>query len=96
MFRLGFISRRVSRPNLSMILITIIRKWKWIKQSGPGNPREGSSTDQRRTSRISLEIGSAEAFVPAHPIFARMGFEPSPPPGDYWDDPIARHDDGGL
>lgn len=43
---------------------------------------------QRRAyRRLSLETGSMEAFAPARALYARYGFRPCGPFGDYADDP---------
>jgi len=42
---------------------------------------------QRGYHRLSLETGSMKAFAPAHALYARFGFEPCGPFGDYVDDP---------
>ncbi|MHC4909245.1 MAG: GNAT family N-acetyltransferase [Planctomycetota bacterium] len=42
---------------------------------------------QRGYGRVSLETGSQEAFAPARALYARFGFEPCGPFGDYVDDP---------
>ncbi len=41
----------------------------------------------RGYQRLSLETGSQEAFAPARTLYARFGFEPCGPFGDYVDDP---------
>ncbi|MEV5886566.1 GNAT family N-acetyltransferase [Streptomyces sp. NPDC052020] len=38
-------------------------------------------------SRLSLETGSADFFAPARALYAKFGFEPCPPFGDYTEDP---------
>lgn len=38
-------------------------------------------------TRISLETGSQDFFAPARTLYARHGFEPCPPFGDYRPDP---------
>lgn len=38
-------------------------------------------------TRLSLETGSAEFFAPARTLYARFGFTPCPPFGDYRQDP---------
>jgi putative acetyltransferase len=38
-------------------------------------------------SRLSLETGSAGFFAPARALYAKFGFEPCPPFGDYTEDP---------
>ncbi|WP_018331223.1 GNAT family N-acetyltransferase [Actinomycetospora chiangmaiensis] len=38
-------------------------------------------------SRLSLETGATEFFVAARSLYARYGFEPCGPFGDYGDDP---------
>jgi putative acetyltransferase len=44
---------------------------------------------RRGYRRISLETGSMEAFAPARTLYARFGFEPCGPYGDYVDDPYS-------
>lgn len=44
---------------------------------------------QRGYRRLSLETGSMEAFAPAHAFYARFGFEPCGPFGDYVEDPFS-------
>ncbi|WP_343218365.1 GNAT family N-acetyltransferase [Luteimonas fraxinea] len=39
--------------------------------------------------RLSLETGTAAAFAPAHVLYARQGFAPCGPFGDYIDDPFS-------
>ena len=41
----------------------------------------------RGFSRLSLETGSGPEFAPARRLYARYGFEPCPPFGDYEEDP---------
>lgn len=41
--------------------------------------------------RLSLETGNYEAFVPAHRLYERFGFQPCDPFGDYRFDPISRY-----
>lgn len=40
-------------------------------------------------NRISLETGTPKAFLPARKLYERFGFEPSPPFGDYAEDPYS-------
>lgn len=42
---------------------------------------------RRGYERLSLETGSMQAFAPAHKLYARFGFETSPPFADYIEDP---------
>ncbi|MBC7988025.1 MAG: GNAT family N-acetyltransferase [Luteimonas sp.] len=44
---------------------------------------------QRGYDRLSLETGSGPAFAPAHRLYARFGFEPCGPFGDYVEDPYS-------
>ena len=44
---------------------------------------------RRGYRRLSLETGSAEAFVPAHRLYARYGFGFCAPFGDYVEDPYS-------
>lgn len=44
----------------------------------------------RGLARLSLETGTAPAFEPAHRLYARYGFVPCPPFGDYAEDPHSR------
>ncbi|TCV93195.1 putative acetyltransferase [Luteibacter rhizovicinus] len=44
---------------------------------------------RRNYRRLSLETGSAEAFVPAHRLYASYGFEPCGPFADYVEDPYS-------
>lgn len=37
--------------------------------------------------RLSLETGVESLFEPARQLYAKMGFEPCGPYGEYWDDP---------
>jgi putative acetyltransferase len=41
--------------------------------------------------RLSLETGSEEFFAPARRLYARHGFRPCPPFGDYTDDPLSSY-----
>ena len=43
----------------------------------------------RGVERISLETGSMEFFTPARAFYARAGFVPCAPFGDYADDPLS-------
>ena len=43
----------------------------------------------RSWRRLSLETGSAAAFAPAHALYARHGFAPCGPFGDYSADPFS-------
>jgi putative acetyltransferase len=43
----------------------------------------------RGMTRLSLETGSMDAFIPARTLYARNGFTLCPPFGDYWDDPAS-------
>jgi len=45
--------------------------------------------ERRRYERLSLETGSMAAFAPARNLYARFGFEPCPPFGDYSEDPYS-------
>ncbi|MEY2927551.1 MAG: hypothetical protein RL367_2028 [Pseudomonadota bacterium] len=40
-------------------------------------------------TRLSLETGSMDVFIPARALYARNGFTLCPPFGDYWDDPMS-------
>lgn len=40
--------------------------------------------------RLSLETGSGEAFVAAHQLYLRHGFQYCPPFGEYVEDPFSR------
>ncbi|GGE60942.1 GNAT family N-acetyltransferase [Actibacterium pelagium] len=40
-------------------------------------------------TRLSLETGSFDAFVPARQLYARFGFVECPPFGDYVEDPLS-------
>ena len=42
-----------------------------------------------RMTRLSLETGSMDAFIPARTLYASNGFTLCPPFGDYWDDPAS-------
>jgi putative acetyltransferase len=42
---------------------------------------------QRGYARLSLETGSMAYFAPAHALYARAGFVPCAPFGDYVEDP---------
>ena len=44
----------------------------------------------RRYSRLSLETGSGDAFVPAAQLYAKFGFEYCGPFSDYGPDPFSR------
>lgn len=43
----------------------------------------------RGMTRLSLETGSMDAFLPARSLYARNGFAICAPFGDYWDDPAS-------
>lgn len=43
----------------------------------------------RGYARISLETGSSETFAAARSLYARHGFAPCPPFGDYREDPFS-------
>ncbi len=45
---------------------------------------------QRSYVRLSLETGSGTAFVPAHALYEKHGFEFCSPFSDYVDDPFSR------
>lgn len=45
----------------------------------------------RGYERLSLETGSGAAFDPAHALYARFGFVPCGPFGDYAEDPFSRY-----
>jgi putative acetyltransferase len=40
---------------------------------------------ERGVERVSIETGTQDAFAPARALYARLGFEPCPPFGDYVD-----------
>ncbi len=42
---------------------------------------------ERGYTRLSLETGAQDAFIPARTLYARHGFRPCGPFGDYVDDP---------
>ena len=42
---------------------------------------------RRKYRRLSLETGTAQAFAPAHRLYAQLGFEPCGTFGGYIDDP---------
>jgi len=42
---------------------------------------------RRGYARLSLETGSMDYFAPAHALYARAGFRPCAPFGDYVEDP---------
>ena len=42
---------------------------------------------RRRYARLSVETGSMAYFAPAHAMYARAGFRPCAPFGDYVEDP---------
>jgi putative acetyltransferase len=44
---------------------------------------------RRCYQRLSLETGSAEAFAPAHRLYASFGFKPCGPFADYVEDPYS-------
>jgi putative acetyltransferase len=44
---------------------------------------------QRGYERLSLETGSGESFAAAHHLYAKFGFTPCGPFGDYTDDPFS-------
>ncbi|WP_433786732.1 GNAT family N-acetyltransferase [Actinomycetospora sp. CA-101289] len=46
---------------------------------------------RRGYRRLSLETGSSAHFAPARRLYARHGFVPCPPFGDYPDDPHSAH-----
>ncbi|NKF21773.1 GNAT family N-acetyltransferase [Solimonas marina] len=43
----------------------------------------------RGYTRLSLETGTADAFIPARTLYARFGFETCGPFGDYVEDPYS-------
>ncbi|MDQ1439383.1 MAG: putative acetyltransferase [Acidimicrobiaceae bacterium] len=43
----------------------------------------------RNYRRVSLETGTLEAFAPARALYAKAGFEPCPPFGDYTANPVS-------
>lgn len=43
----------------------------------------------RGITRVSLETGTMDAFAPARALYARLGFEPCPPFGDYTTNPFS-------
>lgn len=43
----------------------------------------------RHYQRLSLETGTQDGFEPARQLYARFGFLPCPPFGDYWDNPYS-------
>jgi len=49
-----------------------------------------SEARERGHRRLSLETGSAEAFIPALALYEAHGFEYCPPFGDYVEDPFSR------
>jgi putative acetyltransferase len=44
----------------------------------------------RGCTRLSLETGSSDAFMPATLLYVARGFKPCPPFGDYIEDPFSR------
>ena len=42
---------------------------------------------RRKYRRLSLETGAAQAFMPAHNLYVRLGFQPCGPFGSYIEDP---------
>ena len=44
---------------------------------------------RRGYQRLSLETGSMAAFAPARALYARFGFAPCPPFGEYIEDPYS-------
>jgi putative acetyltransferase len=44
---------------------------------------------ERHYERVSLETGFTDAFIPAHALYARCGFAPCPPFGDYVGSPTS-------
>jgi putative acetyltransferase len=44
---------------------------------------------ERGYTRLSLETGTVEAFVPAQRLYASVGFEPCGPFADYGEDPYS-------
>ena len=46
---------------------------------------------RRGYRRLSLETGASAHFAPARRLYARHGFVPCPPFGDYPDDPHSAH-----
>ncbi|GAA4786422.1 hypothetical protein GCM10023200_20620 [Actinomycetospora chlora] len=46
-----------------------------------------AEASRRGYRRLSLETGSSDHFAPARRLYARHGFVPCPPFGDYRDDP---------
>jgi putative acetyltransferase len=49
-----------------------------------------SEARERGYRRLSLETGSAEAFIPALALYQAHGFQFCPPFGDYVEDPFSR------
>lgn len=49
-----------------------------------------SEARERGYRRLSLETGSAEAFIPALAMYEAHGFQYCPPFGDYVEDPFSR------
>ena len=49
-----------------------------------------AEANRRSYTRLSLETGSGAAFVPAHSLYQKFGFEFCGPFGDYTDDPFSR------
>ncbi|MDO6718650.1 GNAT family N-acetyltransferase [Psychrosphaera sp. 1_MG-2023] len=45
--------------------------------------------NQRSYKQLSLETGTAEAFIPAQQLYLRFGFKQCPPFGQYIEDPYS-------
>ena len=48
-----------------------------------------SEAARRGYSRLSLETGTMDGFLPARSLYARHGYEPCPPFGHYFEDPAS-------
>jgi putative acetyltransferase len=48
-----------------------------------------SVANDRNCRRVSLETGTMDAFAPARALFAKLGFTPCPPFGQYVDSPTS-------
>jgi putative acetyltransferase len=62
------------------------------RRRGVGQAMLGHILDTARArgmTRLSLETGSMDDFIPARTLYARNGFALCPPFGDYWDDPMS-------
>ncbi|MFJ4435063.1 GNAT family N-acetyltransferase [Streptomyces sp. NPDC088923] len=61
-------------------------------RSGIASALLGHALDESRRagmSRVSLETGADDFFLPARTLYAKFGFRPCPPFGTYREDPLS-------